>query len=119
MDRATSVKGLCVDVEILVMGPLENNVYIISDGAGTFVVDPTTNADAIIAALDGRPLDAILLTHAHWDHTGAAAELRERTGAKVIASSGDAPDIEQPHPGGTSRVAEACPVDVRVHRGIR
>ena len=117
MDRATSVKGLCVDVEILVMGPLENNVYIISDGAGTFVVDPTTNADAIIAALDGRPLDAILLTHAHWDHTGAAAELRERTGAKVIASSGDAPDIEQPHPGGTSRVAEACPVDVRVHQG--
>ena len=26
------VRGLCVDVSYLVMGPLENNVYILSDG---------------------------------------------------------------------------------------
>ena len=99
MKQATSVKGLCVDVKILVMGPLENNVYIISDGAGTFVVDPTTDADAIIAALDGRPLDAILLTHAHWDHTGAAAELRERTGASPAAEmppTSSSPILEAP-----------------------
>ncbi len=117
MKQITQVKGLCVDVGILVMGPLENNVYLISDGAGTLVVDPTADADAIIEALEDRPLDAILLTHAHWDHTGAAAELRKRTGAKVIASAVDAPDIECPRDTGTSRMAEACPVDVRVHQG--
>ena len=35
------VKGTCVPVEYLVLGMLENNVYIISDGKATIVVDPT------------------------------------------------------------------------------
>ena len=35
------VQGLCADVEYLVMGQLQNNVYIISDGEGTLVVDPS------------------------------------------------------------------------------
>ena len=34
------VRGLCVDVSYLVMGPLENNVYILSDGKSAIVVDP-------------------------------------------------------------------------------
>lgn len=117
MKEITQVKGLCVDVEILVMGPLQNNVYLISDGVGTLVVDPSCDAQTIMAALDGRKLDAIVLTHAHWDHVGAAAELRQLTGATVIASTTDAPLIEEPRDTGTTRVAEACPVDVRVANG--
>ena len=45
------------------------------------VVDPSCSADKIMAALDGARVDAIVLTHGHFDHTGAAAELREATGA--------------------------------------
>ena len=41
------VRGLCVDVSYLVMGPLENNVYILSDGESAIVVDPCMDADAI------------------------------------------------------------------------
>ena len=94
--RLFEVQGLCVDVEYLVMGVLANNVYIVSDGEGTMVVDPSCSADKILAALGDRKLDAIVLTHSHFDHTGAAAELREATGAPVIASAVDAPLIEEP-----------------------
>ena len=44
------VKGTCVPVEYLVLGMLENNVYIISDGKATIVVDPTCKPDEIIKA---------------------------------------------------------------------
>ena len=69
------ISGLCVDVEYMIMGVLANNVYIVSDGEGTMVVDPSCSADKILAALGDRKLDAIVLTHSHFDHTGGVAEL--------------------------------------------
>lgn len=117
MTDLVTVNGLCVDVRFLVMGPLENNVYLISDGSGTLVVDPSQDVEQILAALDGAPLDAIVITHAHWDHMGAAAVLREATGAPVIASAVDAPLIEHPADIGTSRTATPCPVDRTVSNG--
>ena len=41
------VRGLCVDVSYLVMGPLENNVYILSDGKSAIVVDPCMDAKSL------------------------------------------------------------------------
>ena len=99
------ISGLCVDVEYMVMGVLANNVYIVSDGEGTMVVDPSCSVDKILAALGDRKLDAIVLTHSHFDHTGAAAELREATGAPVIASE----DL--------STRGVPCPVDRTVAHG--
>lgn len=117
MSDVLRVQGLCVDVEILVLGMLANNVYIISDDAGVLVVDPSENAPFIMEALGSRALDGIVLTHGHWDHTGAAAELRELTGAPVYAGDADASFIEQPSADGTSRMANPCLVDVRVSQG--
>jgi glyoxylase-like metal-dependent hydrolase (beta-lactamase superfamily II) len=38
-------------------------------------------------------LSLIVLTHAHSDHAGAAAALRERSGAPLAAGAGDAADL--------------------------
>ena len=111
------ISGLCVDVEYMIMGVLANNVYIVSDGEGTMVVDPSCSADKILAALGERKLDAIVLTHSHFDHTGAAAELREATGAPVIASAIDAPLIEEPCDEDLSTRGVPCPVDRTVAHG--
>ena len=109
------VDGLCVDVRYLVLGPIQNNVYIISDGAATMVVDPSCEIERILEALGSVKPDAIVLTHNHYDHVGAAAALREATGALVYASAVDAPEIENP----SDMIGRSvpCPVDVRLGHG--
>ena len=106
------VEGSCIPIEFLVMGPIDNNVYIIGSGEDLFVVDPTCEADRILAALDGRVPSAIVLTHQHWDHVGAAADLRTATGAPVIAHTLDAPFITGERSlRNQSPLFKTCPVD--------
>lgn len=112
------LNGLCVDVSYLVLGPIQNNVYIIEDSAGCLVVDPSCHIEQILAALDGRKVDAIVLTHGHWDHTGAAASLREACGAPVIASTVETPYINgEDSFGGHFSLNTPCPVDRMVEDG--
>ena len=115
---AYKVKGTCVDAAFLVLGGYQTNVYVVSDGSATFVVDPASDAKKIVAALGGRKLDAIVLTHRHSDHVGAAAELRSLTGATVIASAIDADMIcgDKPVPRDDHQFP-VCPVDQRVTHG--
>jgi len=64
------------------------------------VVDtgPPGKGDALLRALDelgiarGR-VAAIVLTHAHRDHAGAAAELRDALGAPILIHALDAPEL--------------------------
>lgn len=108
----------CVKIEVAVMGPIENNVYIIEGPDATLVVDPTEQAPYILELLGERSCAAIVLTHAHWDHVGAAKELRELTGAPVIASTVDAPLIDGSEPLGHNRRSfEPCTVDRAVDDG--
>ena len=117
MAQTRKVSGGCVSIEYLVMGPIANNVYIVSDGTTTFVVDPSCKADEIVAALAGRPVDAIVLTHRHYDHVGAAKALRDQTGATVVASAIDGPWIAAGKSARFEGGFEACPVDVMVDHG--
>lgn len=113
-----SVEGACVDINFLVMGMIENNVYIISDDKATIVVDPTSDAEVICKALGDRKLDAIVLTHHHFDHIGAACELREITGALTISSAADAPYIEEENLAQLDfRKTKACTIDHKVSDG--
>lgn len=58
----------------------ENNVWIVGDGAEVVVIDPAHDADAVLAAVGGRRIAAVLLTHGHWDHVRAAPRFAELTG---------------------------------------
>jgi glyoxylase-like metal-dependent hydrolase (beta-lactamase superfamily II) len=65
-------------------------VYVWRDGHSATLIDtgaPGSGAE-IAAAVPG--IDRMVLTHGHVDHTGSAAELRESTGAAVLAGAGDA-----------------------------
>jgi len=69
------------------VGPLQENCWIVhGDGSETAVViDPGEEADRLITAIDELRLtvEAILLTHTHFDHVGAVAPLARATKAPV------------------------------------
>lgn len=89
---------MTLKVETLAVGPLEANCYLLSDGtdAPIVVVDPGASPDAILAAIGGRPVSEIVLTHRHFDHVGALPEIAEATGAVVAASASEADAVVEP-----------------------
>ena len=104
-----------VKVNVCVVGMLANNVFILEnpDNPDSCVlVDPSSNAPFLLECLAGRTPDAIVATHYHFDHVGAAAAIREATGSPVLAHRLDADHITGKAaalPG--MRASAPCPVD--------
>jgi glyoxylase-like metal-dependent hydrolase (beta-lactamase superfamily II) len=76
-----------MDVQVLTVGPVQENCFIVRrDGAeSALIIDPGEEADRLLQAVDelGVKLEAILLTHTHFDHVGAVAPVARATGAPV------------------------------------
>ena len=76
-----------MDVRCLTVGPVAENCYLVrGDGAEhALIVDPGEEPDRILSLVDelGVKVDAILLTHTHFDHVGAVAPVARATGAPV------------------------------------
>jgi glyoxylase-like metal-dependent hydrolase (beta-lactamase superfamily II) len=62
---------------------VDNNVWIIGDDTECIVIDPAHNPEAIRAAVGGRDVKAILLTHGHDDHISSAGAFRELVTAPI------------------------------------
>ena len=76
-----------MDVRMFTVGPVQENCFVIRrDGAeSALIIDPGDEADRLLRAVDelGVKLEAILLTHTHFDHVGAVAPVAKATGAPV------------------------------------
>ena len=76
-----------IDVRMFTVGPLAENCFIVrAKGAEkAVIVDPGEEAERLLAATKelGVSVEAILLTHTHFDHIGAVAPLARATGAPV------------------------------------
>jgi hydroxyacylglutathione hydrolase len=76
-----------MDVRMLTVGPVQENCFIArNEGAReALVIDPGDEAERIAKLIDELELDvqAILITHTHFDHVGAVAPLARHTGAPV------------------------------------
>jgi len=77
-----------IDVRLFTVGPVQENCFIVREKGSdrALIVDPGDEADRLLAAIEGlgiKTVDAILLTHTHFDHVGAVAPVAKATGAPV------------------------------------
>jgi hydroxyacylglutathione hydrolase len=83
-----------VEVHGYTVGPVAENCFLATAEGSTraIVVDPGDEPERLIGALEDRGLtvEAILLTHTHFDHVGAVAPLARHTGAPVYC-----PELEK------------------------
>ncbi len=84
-----------IDVRMFTVGPVQENSFILrrKDAANALIVDPGDEADKLLAALDNlgiETVEAILITHTHFDHVGAVAPVAKATNAPVYV-----PELEK------------------------
>jgi hydroxyacylglutathione hydrolase len=84
-----------LDVRAFTVGPVQENTYIVSVAGSkrAVIVDPGEEAERLLEAAEalGVEVQAILITHCHFDHIGAVAGVARATGAPVYC-----PEIERP-----------------------
>ncbi len=91
-----------LDVRTFTVGPVQENCFVVADPAvpagadglrPAVIVDPGEEPRRLLDAIAqlGVRIDAILITHCHFDHIGAVAPLAKATGAPVYC-----PEIERP-----------------------
>jgi hydroxyacylglutathione hydrolase len=84
-----------LEVRQLAVGPIAENCFVVrEEGADkALVVDPGEEPDRILAEVEetGAAVEAILITHCHFDHVGAVTPLAAATGAPVYC-----PELETP-----------------------
>ena len=82
-----------VNIHTLVLGPLQTNCYIVHEenASSCVVVDPAYSPEQILELVhrQGLKIEAIFLTHGHFDHVGALEALRAQTGCSLWMHKGD------------------------------
>jgi len=84
-----------IDVRMFTVGPVQENCFVVrqTDSGTALIVDPGEEADRLLRAVDElgiEKVEAILVTHTHFDHVGAVAPVAQATGAPVYC-----PELER------------------------
>jgi hydroxyacylglutathione hydrolase len=116
--------GQAVRVHVMEVGPLAVNCYLVEHvpTRKAVVIDPGDDGGAILGEVGrlGLTVDKILLTHGHFDHVGAVAHLRKKSGAKVHIHPDDVEGLKTARRQGLMfglSVADPPPPDVLVGDG--
>jgi hydroxyacylglutathione hydrolase len=85
-----------LDVRSFTVGPVQENCHVVradAEAKRAVIVDPGDEPERLLAALDALDvqIEAILITHCHFDHIGAVAPVARATGAPVYV-----PQLERP-----------------------
>jgi glyoxylase-like metal-dependent hydrolase (beta-lactamase superfamily II) len=84
-----------IDARMFTVGPVQENCFIVRapESATGLIVDPGDEPERILSAVEKlgiEKIEAILITHTHFDHIGAVAPVAKATGAPVYC-----PELEK------------------------
>ncbi|BAC13872.1 MBL fold metallo-hydrolase [Oceanobacillus iheyensis] len=105
------------------VGIVQANCYILKKGTNGIIVDPGGDAELILSIIKEHHLDinAILLTHAHFDHIGALEKIRQKTNAPVYLHQAEHEWLSDPNLNGSHKLIGesilATPADFSVDEG--
>jgi hydroxyacylglutathione hydrolase len=73
-------------IKTVIVSPIDTNCYIVIDEKSkeALIIDPGDDAGKILPELKGLKVEAIVITHNHWDHVGALDSVQKATGAPVL-----------------------------------
>jgi len=84
-----------IDVRMFTVGPVQENCFVVRQKGSDrgLIVDPGDEPERLIAAIEAlgiQKVEAILVTHTHFDHIGAVAPVAKATNAPVYC-----PELEK------------------------
>ncbi|OXM82436.1 MBL fold metallo-hydrolase [Paenibacillus rigui] len=97
-----------VKIESFSLGPLGTNAYLLSrpeENKG-IIIDPGMNPKPLLKRIEGMDIEAILLTHAHFDHIGGVDEIRKLKGCPVYLHDAEADWLTNANRNGSNRWPE-------------
>jgi hydroxyacylglutathione hydrolase len=77
-----------MEIELIKVGSLETNCYLVSSGDETLIIDPGQEKEKILEKIK-KDVRKIVLTHYHYDHVDAAQELKTILDAQILAHRKD------------------------------
>jgi glyoxylase-like metal-dependent hydrolase (beta-lactamase superfamily II) len=91
---------MSLSVDRYELGPIGTNCYLVRaapDAAEAVVIDPGGDVETLERELEANDAAcvAILITHGHWDHLGAVADLAQATGSPVYMAATERVALER------------------------
>jgi len=89
---------MALDIGMFTVGMVQENCFLARPQGGdrAVMIDPGEEAPRLLQAIEdaGVTVDAILLTHTHFDHVGAVAPVARATGAPVYCPQLEVPVLQ-------------------------
>lgn len=92
-------------ISSLTLGLVDTNTYFIEDDNHLLLIDPSSESDRIIKKLNqiNKPLKAILLTHAHYDHISALDDIINKYNVPVYMHDEEFDFLKDPEKNGAAK----------------
>jgi len=102
-------------VDSFSLGPLQTNCYLLTvqgEGDGKrkgIIIDPGMNPKRLLERIEQIEIEAILLTHAHFDHMGGVDEVRKEANCPVYVHDMEADWLTDSRKNGSMRWQDVTP----------